>query len=634
MIRIHKTHKILFILTAVSLALLPVTPANAQVQAVGAPADPDSAEMIAMEGALSSSTSQGSVSAVSHEATLTDKKATIVEFQGKARIRSKGSTTWNEVTKGMTIHEGDELLTGKNGFIDLTYDSRLLNVARIDANTVALFQSIEPTVLKLQDGTIFNALDGLAPGSSYKISTDTAVAAVRGTHFGVVAQNGNFLDVAVTVDTKPHISRVEVFDLKRQETFDVVEDKQLTFQGDKPQIIPVTKEMKEIAGAVVDRIETFKDNLPQLEDKMFQEQDTNKKNSEDKQVPLNKDENRKFGNDGNPPNDGNHGSGKGSNTIGTDGPLAREGKLPASPDTSIDAMMDLLIPPDDLAEFETTPETSRELGRDLGSDSEETHEGLTEPKPLRADAAAVSKFFGVGMGLEQFTGEGMGTHEEVGLMAERIMENFGYEPNFAKEFGTFVEKYSENSGQLTNIGKMHRSTNDLKIPMTDSPLQMDQRKQQQNRETYTPDIKINHEIDSKSFTIDDALRDTTTFQNEIMNQTNGNPFESRVRDVLMFDLKLSEKNMLLTNMVTEIARSSAVEGNIVGTQTSPDEKIFGVKYFKTAGDAISAHYDRIENDTGSIIVQPANTGQGALPHIVNNILACGNTSDLESGCPS
>ena len=70
---------------------------------------------------------------------------------------------------------------------------------------------------------------------------------MRGTHFGVIAQNGHFLDVAVTVDTKPHISRVEVFDLKMDKTFDVVEDKQLTFQGKQPEIIPVTEKMNQMA---------------------------------------------------------------------------------------------------------------------------------------------------------------------------------------------------------------------------------------------------------------------------------------------------------------------------------------------------------------------------------------------------
>lgn len=110
----------------------------------------------------------------------TDHQARIFDFKGEVRVLKHDGEDWMPAKKEMILEAGDQILTGKKSFLDLVYDAQFLNIARIEPNTKAEFRSIEPTDLHLEDGTIFNALDGLA-GQNYQISSPTAVAGVRGT---------------------------------------------------------------------------------------------------------------------------------------------------------------------------------------------------------------------------------------------------------------------------------------------------------------------------------------------------------------------------------------------------------------------------------------------------------------------
>lgn len=127
-----------------------------------------------------------------------DHLAKVFEFKGDVRILKKTSDEWKLVEKGMIVGVGDQVLTGKDSHLDISYDNYYLNVARIEQNTKAEFLNIEPTIVRLEDGAIFNALDGLNKDESYQIATPTAVAAVRGTYFPVSfdAESG-LLQVAV-----------------------------------------------------------------------------------------------------------------------------------------------------------------------------------------------------------------------------------------------------------------------------------------------------------------------------------------------------------------------------------------------------------------------------------------------------
>ncbi len=144
------------------------------------------------------------------DATTQDHLAQIVNVSGTVKVLKTGSADWADATKGMILEVGDKILTGPESFIEVAYDDHFMNLARIDQNTKAEFKSIEPTDLRLEDGSIFSALDGLE-GQGYQVSTPVAVAAVRGTHFDVDYQaSTKSLNLAVIPDTKPHESIVEL----------------------------------------------------------------------------------------------------------------------------------------------------------------------------------------------------------------------------------------------------------------------------------------------------------------------------------------------------------------------------------------------------------------------------------------
>ncbi|MBI3314029.1 MAG: FecR domain-containing protein [Candidatus Omnitrophica bacterium] len=117
------------------------------------------------------------------EKSLMDHKALIFNVSGETFILRKGDSSWKPMAKDDMISEGDQIKTGKDSFVEISYDEFYLNIARIGANTIAEFRSIEPTDIFISDGGIFNNLEGLTKGSTYEVATPTSVAGVRGTEF-------------------------------------------------------------------------------------------------------------------------------------------------------------------------------------------------------------------------------------------------------------------------------------------------------------------------------------------------------------------------------------------------------------------------------------------------------------------
>lgn len=147
---------------------------------------------------------------------LEDHKAEVFFVKGEVKMMKKGTDAWTLAEKGMTIDEGDQILTSEGGYIEIAYDKHYLDIARIGEKTRAEFLSIEPTNVLLEDGSIFSALDGLPKGSSYKVTTPTAVAAVRGTHFDVSFSSATkeFFAATIPVTDDGHESMIEVINLK------------------------------------------------------------------------------------------------------------------------------------------------------------------------------------------------------------------------------------------------------------------------------------------------------------------------------------------------------------------------------------------------------------------------------------
>jgi len=117
------------------------------------------------------------------ENSLMDHRASVFQITGQAKLLKKNSEKWRTLRKGMVIQEGDQIRTQRDAQVRLHYDDYFLNILQINENSLAEFQTIEPTQIYITNGEIFSILDGLPKGTSYQVVTPTAVGGVRGTRF-------------------------------------------------------------------------------------------------------------------------------------------------------------------------------------------------------------------------------------------------------------------------------------------------------------------------------------------------------------------------------------------------------------------------------------------------------------------
>lgn len=144
-----------------------------------------------------------------------DKKGRIYEFKGKVRISRKEGEGWTQAKIGTMVREGDVVITSEGSSVSITFDDTFLNVTHIPENTRVVFRSIEPTDMFLEDGTIYNMFDGLKHGANWKVTTPTAVAAVRGTWWLVnyTSASGEFISATIQLPDDGVSSSVDVIDI-------------------------------------------------------------------------------------------------------------------------------------------------------------------------------------------------------------------------------------------------------------------------------------------------------------------------------------------------------------------------------------------------------------------------------------
>lgn len=145
----------------------------------------------------------------------TDKQGQVYHVKGNARIAMKDVEGWEKVKVGTVIKEGHIIITKEGAEASVTFDGKHMNVVHIPQNTRVVFSSIEPTDIKLEDGTVFNMIDGLQKGGQWKVSTPTAVAAVRGTYWVVqyTSSTGELIAATFDIPDDNQSSAIELVDL-------------------------------------------------------------------------------------------------------------------------------------------------------------------------------------------------------------------------------------------------------------------------------------------------------------------------------------------------------------------------------------------------------------------------------------
>lgn len=185
-----------------------------------------------------------------------DGMAKVYELHGKVVITPKGSPVERDLKVGDEIHIGDAVYTEKGASLSIGFDNRKLNAVRIPEGSKATFTSIEPTDIKLENGAIFSVVNGLAQGSTWKVTTPSAVAAVRGTVFLVryEAANGQMYAATVDVPDDGKTSAIEIQSLDGSSVAEIIEGKEMSMkEGEAPS----SEMVQELSPEAVAEVQAF-----------------------------------------------------------------------------------------------------------------------------------------------------------------------------------------------------------------------------------------------------------------------------------------------------------------------------------------------------------------------------------------
>ena len=159
-----------------------------------------------------------------------DGAATIHKVTGYAVLTKMGNPIEKDLKVGDVIQSGDQIQTGTGSALTIYFDKSKQNAIRIPAETSAVFTSIEPTSIELKSGSVFNVVDGLANGSSWKVTTPSAVAAVRGTVFMITFIGGKFYAATLNVPNDGKTSAIEVTSIADESKVNVFEGKEVSLE--------------------------------------------------------------------------------------------------------------------------------------------------------------------------------------------------------------------------------------------------------------------------------------------------------------------------------------------------------------------------------------------------------------------
>lgn len=175
---------------------------------------------------------------------LQDHLARVFEIQGEARLLKHSTDSWVPLQKDMIIEAGDQIVTEAESKVKITYDDHFLNIAVIKEKSKVEFRSIEPTDVHLEDGSIFSVVERLN-GDTYQISTPTAVAAVRGTHFSTAydAHSGSFsVNLFPDGGDRSHVVVTDTEQGQQGASVDLAEGEKLVAENDN---VPMEQELIE-----------------------------------------------------------------------------------------------------------------------------------------------------------------------------------------------------------------------------------------------------------------------------------------------------------------------------------------------------------------------------------------------------
>lgn len=191
---------------------------------------------------------------------LSARTAVIEKSDGTVYIQKSGGAKKFKVFKGMSLSEGDTIITGSNGTATLALDDD--KTIKIAPNTVLNIQNLkgkkgtEATTLNQSKGsTVTSVGDKLLGNSSYSQKTPTAIMGIKGTVVGITQNPGNTL-FAVADGT------VQVGDTRRAQLALVNPGQQFTVVPGALPAPPAPLALQELNRFTLDSFNTFSSHLP------------------------------------------------------------------------------------------------------------------------------------------------------------------------------------------------------------------------------------------------------------------------------------------------------------------------------------------------------------------------------------
>lgn len=128
--------------------------------------------------------------------------AKLTEIKGTVEVQKKGAKTWVKATEGMKVGEGDAIRTKMKSSVVIKWDASTMvkltaftNFA-ITKSAVDSSSGKENTTVSLFIGKTYSKVKkALKPGSSFEVSTPTAIAGVRSTYWYTSVSGGGDTEV-------------------------------------------------------------------------------------------------------------------------------------------------------------------------------------------------------------------------------------------------------------------------------------------------------------------------------------------------------------------------------------------------------------------------------------------------------
>ena len=108
-------------------------------------------------------------------------KVTLIYVSGDVQVRDTVDQPWKKAERSMTLGPGAEVKTGEESLCELGFLEKQESATRLQADTVAVVESVEPVKINLKGGRLYGLVQRLDKDSSFEVASPTAVASVRGT---------------------------------------------------------------------------------------------------------------------------------------------------------------------------------------------------------------------------------------------------------------------------------------------------------------------------------------------------------------------------------------------------------------------------------------------------------------------